>query len=110
MKFKTTKKAIKQNYSTILSIGYCHAQYLLQFESPIAYSTNSYGHACDYYEIDNICISTGYAPIGKNVDYSILKKYEDEARKIICDYSSASYDVKKQAVQRLLLQFIKEVA
>ena len=47
-KIKATKKEMKQNYR-ILSIGYCDAQYLLAYETPIAYSCGLYGWSCDYY-------------------------------------------------------------
>ena len=38
MKFKTTKKAMRENYTKIIKIGYGDAQYLLKFENEIAYS------------------------------------------------------------------------
>ena len=40
MKYKTTTKAIKNNYSEneIISIGYCGAYHLLKNHSPIAYT------------------------------------------------------------------------
>ena len=78
MKFKTTKKEMKENYDQILGIGYCNAQHLLKFENPIAYSTRSEGWACDYYDIDGILISTGYAPMdSRNVkkDYNTIISY-----------------------------------
>ena len=108
MKFKTTKKEMKQGYVKILSIGYCELQNLLYYTSPIAYSSGSYGWYCDYYDIDNVCISTGYSPIGKTVTYDILKKYDNKASEIIGDYN-ISYDERKKKVNGLLLKFIKEV-
>ena len=105
MKFKTTKKAMKENYSTILSIGYCNAQNLLSFENEIAYSTRAEGHACDYYDVDGVCISTGYSPIGQSVDYSLIKKYDDLARDIRNDYEM-KYETRKEAVHDLLVQFV----
>lgn len=107
MKIKTTKKAIQSNYSTILSIGYCNLQYLLKFENEFAYSTRSEGWACDYYEVNNICISTGYAPIGKSVSYDLQKKYDNEACTIACDYN-LTWEVQKERIHELLLQFISE--
>lgn len=38
MKFETTQKVIKENYSKIISVGYCDLQYLLKFKDPIAYT------------------------------------------------------------------------
>jgi hypothetical protein len=107
MKFKTTKKAIREGYGTILSIGYCNIQNLLKYENEIAYSTRAEGWACDYYEVNNVCISTGYAPIGKSVDYELQRKYDGEAEKIVCDYS-IPYEDKKAKVYELLVEFVKE--
>ena len=83
MKLQTTKKAIKNSFNRIIAVSYCDAQYLLRYKRAFAYSCGVYGWACDYYEIGNTCISTGYDPIGKRVDWSVLKKLEDEARAII---------------------------
>ena len=43
MKLKATKKQIRQNFNTILSIGYCDAQYLLDCKNPFAYSAGLNG-------------------------------------------------------------------
>ena len=108
MKFKTTKKAIKENYDTILSIGYCNAQHLLKYEKEIAYSTRAEGWACDYYEVNGVCISTGYAPIGISVDYETIRKYDLQAEKIAYNYDF-TYEQKKTMIYDLLCQFISEV-
>lgn len=106
MKCKTTAKAIRENYgSRILSIGYCAAQSLLRYETPFAYSAGVYGWNCDYYDIDGVCISTGYRPIGKPIDYEKLREAEKTARMIWdtpgLDYESAALRVK--GVLRALL-------
>jgi hypothetical protein len=108
MKIKVTKKAMKESYDTILSIGYCNAQNLLKYENEIAYSTRSEGWACDYYDINNVCISTGYAPIGQSVDYNTLKKYDAEAEKIAYDNNITWQDQKEQ-IHNLLVEFVNEV-
>lgn len=107
MKFKTTKKEMKQGYVKILSIGYCNLQNLLYYTSPIAYSSGSNGWCCDYYDIDNVCISTGYSPIGKTVNYDIIEKYDNQASEIIGNYN-ISHEERKKKVNDLLLQFIQE--
>jgi hypothetical protein len=108
MKFLATKKEMKNNYSKIIRIGYCHAQYLLNFESPIAYSAGRDGWACDYYLIDNVLISTGYQPIGNIVpDYDMITKYENQAMSIV--HSNTTYDSRIDQVNAILHQFVKEV-
>lgn len=85
MKFKVTKKEMKENYRKIISIGYCDAQFLLKYESPIAYSTSVEGWACDYYDVNGVLISTGYSPLDdKNArhDYDLIREYDNKARKL----------------------------
>ena len=107
MKLKTTKKQINSNFNTILSIGYCDVQYLTYFKKPFAYSSGLYGWACDYYEIDNICLSTGYGPIGQSVDYKLLRNYEEKARSIVNNYN-IKWELKERKVNKLLCEFVKK--
>lgn len=108
MKFKATKKEMKEGYNTIISIGYCNAQSLLRDKSPIAYSSGIYGWACDYYDVDGVLISTGYSPIGTRADYNIIRKYNNKAEKINYNYN-LNYEQQKNQVNKLLNEFIKEV-
>ncbi len=83
MKLRASKKELREGYYRIISIGYCDAQRLLNYEKAFAYSAGVYGWACDYYDIDGVLISTGYSPLSnKNVkkyDYNILREYEATA-------------------------------
>lgn len=111
MKIKATRKSMKESYNTIICIGYCEAQYLLQYENEIAYSTRAEGWACDYYDINGVLISTGYAPLtekNSKRDYATTRKYEEQAQKIVCD-SSIPYDEKPVKVRALLNEYITEV-
>lgn len=110
MKFRTTQKAIRANYSTIIKVGYCDLQTLLAFKNPIAYTTRVEGWGCDIYEVSpSVCISTGYAPFG-NVKswYDLNRKYEKEAEKIRYDYTMP-YEKQKEALDNLLKEYVKEV-
>ena len=100
MKFKTTKKAMQNNYNTILKVGYCNIQNLLKYQEPIAYSTRAEGWACDYYKVGNVIISEGYSPIGKPVNYDLQQKYNNAAAKLGWE--------QKEEVYNLLLQFVEE--
>ena len=111
MKLKTTKREIKENSYYIIGIGYCGAQYLLQYTEPFAYSAGVYGWSCDYYNIDGVIISTGYSYIdNKNSksNYDLLRKYEKKAEKIVYNYD-ISHKVKKNKLNKLLKAFINEV-
>ena len=109
MKYRTTKKAIKESWDKILCVTYDNLQFLLRGTDAFAYSTRSEGWACDYFEIPReICVSTGYAPIGKHVDYNLCRRYDEAAEKIWSNYN-LSYDRQKQMVDGLLADFAGEV-
>ncbi len=108
MKFKATKKQMRDGYNKIISIGYCNAQNLLEHKNPIAYSAGVYGWSCDYYDIGGVLISTGYAPIGQSPNYDIIHKYDSQAEKINHNYN-LSYEERKNQVNGLLNEFISEV-
>ena len=107
MKAKFTRKEIKENYNIIIEVGYCKLQNLLTYKQPFGYSTRAEGWACDYYELsNNICISTGYAPIikGKQPSREILKKYDDKARKLLDKYT---YPIGR--INTLIDKFVNEI-
>jgi hypothetical protein len=104
MKLQTTKKQIKANFSKIISIPYCDAQYLLNFKKPFAFSAGVYGWACDYYEIGHVCISTGYSPIGTQIDYKALQALENEASNVC--YSNLSFEQKSKKIDLLIEKLI----
>lgn len=108
MKFKTTQKAIKENFSKIICIPYCELQYLLKYENPIAYTVRREGWAADIYDMGRgVAIVTGYAPFGKiRPSYELREKYEKEARKICYNYS---YEEARKALQELPKKFVEEV-
>ena len=109
MKLKTTKKIIKENYSKIIGIGYCNFQYMLYYSNPFAYSAGVSGWYCDYYEFENICISTGYNYISTvKVDYEIARKFELKAQKIVLNYD-LTFETKRAILNKLMKKFIKEV-
>jgi hypothetical protein len=107
MKAKVTKSQVRQNFYNILSIGYCDIQYLTYYKKPFAYSSGQNGWSCDYYEIENTCLSTGYNPIGKNVNWELLKKYEAKAQKIVHNYK-LDHKVKVKRVDKLLIEFVNK--
>lgn len=105
MKFKLTKKDVLNKYNNIIKVRYCQAQYLLSCRDAFAYSAGVNGWACDYYDINGVIISTGYAPIGKAADYDTIKKYNNEARAL----KYANYEEYKSELRKLISEFIEEV-
>ena len=104
MKFEVTKKEMRRE--EVYSVGYCKLQYLLRYEEPIAYSHGVYGWACDYYKVEDAYICTGYNPIGKKVDYKLIRKYEAKAEKII---TNIAFEKQKALLSHLLKNLIKEL-
>jgi hypothetical protein len=112
MKFKTTERAIKEGYFKVFNVGYGKIETLLRYKSPIAYTCGVYGWNADFYETGgniNSIISTGYRGIGELIDYKILKKYEDKARKIVENGRFENYKKTEKKVNNLFKKFIAEI-
>ena len=110
MKLKATKKEMREHYWYILSVGYCEMQSLLNEQRPFAYSSRAEGWACDYYEVDDVLLSEGYAPLSnKNMteDYSTIKEYENKALKI--DELCLPYNEKKEKKETLLKEMLNSL-
>lgn len=110
MKFKTTQKAIKANYNTIICVPYCGLQTLLNYETPVAYTVRREGWAADIYDMGGgVAIVTGYAPFGNiRPSYELRERYETQAEKIRYDYS-LSYEQQRESLKSLARDFIKVV-
>ena len=112
MKYHATKKDVKNGYYRIVGVGYCEAQSLLQFESAESYCAGVYGWSCDNYNIDGVCISTGYNYINnKNTidnNYEIVIKYEKMAYEIVAN-NRYDYNGNKIKIRKLLNDMIEEL-
>jgi len=83
MKTFITKKQIAASGCHVYSIPYAKAQTLLTYETPKYYYSNAYGWRFDaYYFYPGIIITTGYGPIGEQIDPDLIKKYEVAALKL----------------------------
>jgi hypothetical protein len=110
MKTKVTTKQLKNNFSTVLSVGYCDAQNLFKNLKPFGYNCGVYGWNFDAYEIPDtsICITTGYRPTGKSLDYNFLQKYEKMMRSAGEKYGYFTPQRKAQET-RIFNKFVKEL-
>ena len=113
MKLQTTKTNIKNNFCTVLTVGYCELQYLLVYSNAFAYSAGVYGWACDYYnpskKYSGVCIATGYNTDrlnGKRVSYELVKEYEQKATAIVFDFNA--HVNKREALNALIDEFIEK--
>lgn len=103
MKIKTTKKEIKNSAGAIIKLGYCKLQNLLHYAEPFAYSGGIYGWSCDYYNIDGVIISTGYGPIGEEVNGDLVREYESKeiSREL-------QYEERQKQGLKLLTEFVRK--
>lgn len=118
MKTRTTRKAVKERFDTIIEVGYCDIQALLRaaHAEPFGYTCGVYGWNADIYNIsynnDSVAIVTGYQPFGNyKASYDTCKKYEDIARaaldaKTFKDINAPEFIAEMQA---LLNDFIVKV-
>ena len=105
MNYRTTQKEVKNNYYHVLSVGYADLGYLLQHRDPEAYTAGVYGWNADIYGIGNTAIVTGYRPFGKHIDYDIVRKYNEKAKKI--HNSNYKYQTKIKKLDKLIDEFIE---
>ena len=103
------KKENVKNSENIFSVGYCEIQTLLRYEEVFGSSKSEFGWDCNYYIIDDICICTGYRPIGVNLDYDFNKKYEKLAEDVLSSYSMSEFDKRKKGLKAVLKQYIEAI-
>lgn len=83
MKYRTTAKALKEGYHTIIGVGYCDLHSLLSYEKSVAYSCGLYGWNFDVYDIDGVAICTGYRGMpskNERKDYKLMREYEEKSQ------------------------------
>jgi hypothetical protein len=102
MKAKVANKYIRSSFDNIFYVNDSRIEDAVRTIEPFAYNCGVFGWNCDFYEIDGVCISTGYRPIGKSVDYRILKKYDNRAEELSKEQDS------DEKFDDLLHEFIKE--
>lgn len=105
MKIKTTKKAVKNHFSKVIALGYCDMQRLLSYFRAFGYSSGVYGWSCDYYEFGDVCISTGYSPIGTRADWQLIKEMESRMEAYCLDHGFNGTCCDE--AERLMAEFIK---
>ena len=110
MKTKITKKAVREKYPKIISVGYAVLQHLLTFEKPKFYTCGYEGWYADVYEMENfpgVAIVTGYQPFGNfKPSYNLLYEYDQKAVEVLT--STTNYDKQKKAIDTLITCFVME--
>lgn len=78
MKYKTTRKAVVNGSTNIVSVGYCDLATLLRNHSPNAYTCGVYGWNFDVYEVYGLTICTGYRGMPGRTANNV-REYESRA-------------------------------
>lgn len=107
MKFRTTKKAMREYAHVLISIPYCDAWHLLRGIEPFAYNSGVYGWNCDYYETDGVIICTGYRPHGFTAPYEITRKYEKLAKQAFSTISD--WRIRENVISTFRTDWINEI-
>lgn len=110
MKRKTTRKELRELFTTIICVGYCNLQSLLADIDPAYYITRPEGWAADAYIVDcNTIIVTGYDPFGNvSPEYDLQRKYELWARRVIGDGLHIDTENKLEKLAALRADFVRE--
>lgn len=105
MKTRVTRKDLAQNFGKVLAVGYCGAVNLLRYSTPFGYGCGVYGWNWDAYAVGGVAICTGYRPMGKDVNYNLLKEYEAKAERI-AKRRNWKRETKARKVAELLREFV----
>ena len=114
IKAKVTDREVREGYYTI-SLSYCGAQDILNFQSAKFYNYGVYGWRYDVYELDyNLAICTGYSPIRSipekmnRAAVEVITKYNDKARKTE-SRNYKTYTNYRRAIERLYKKMVAEL-
>lgn len=112
MKIHTSIKNIRNLWNKKFYAGYCDLQYIMRGEEPTYYNAGVYGWNCDIYTdfSRDIAITTGYRNMtGKRIPDEIIKKYTDEAKKILENEWVKSYEEIKAELAENREKFFEEL-
>lgn len=109
MKFRITRKEIKNNYKYIIEVGYCDLCTLLRYKNAVAFNSGTYGWNYDVFDCGGgVAIVTGYRPFGNiRPKYTIIDDFEHKAFETM--KTTKDYEDLKAKLDDLIQEFIKAV-
>ena len=107
---KTTRKEIYRIYGkeSVISLGYCKIQSIVNYLTKIGHAERLEGWAADIYELpkpyNNIVVCTGYAPFGTSSEKTrkMCERWEKQ-------YYNYDYTQRKRMVKRFARELYKAV-
>lgn len=107
---KTTRKEIYRIYGkeSVISLGYCEIQSIVNYLTKIGHTERLEGWAADIYELpkpyNNIVICTGYAPFGTSSEKT--RKVCERWEKLYYNYD---YTQRKEWLNDLRVNYTKQL-
>lgn len=105
MAIKMSSRQVIDTFPFTVRIGYCDLYYLLVYQRKVGYTCGTYGWNSDIYFLGDVAISTGYRPFGKRVSYDLIRRYNEEARKIYED-RNIEFTRKVERLNAILKDFL----
>lgn len=86
MNIRLTNKDLRNNFSVIVSCGYCELQSLLNMKSRVGYNKGVYGWNFDVFDFGGVGLITGYRTRGADVKLSMefCEEWDNKARNASC--------------------------
>lgn len=107
MERKLSQRDLRNNYKCYAT-GYCSIWNLTRGRDRNGWNSGVYGWNFDAYISGNVCITTGYRPIGKWIDTDYVSEFENRAKALWDECTWVSdYSETKQKVDDLFAEFIK---
>ena len=106
MKYKTTRKELRAQFGKDIFYVHMNSPERLLGE-PNAYITRVEGWACNVWIFSGVCITEGYSPMGKPVNFDVCREYEKKAKKILDN--NWSWKRQQAQIAKLREKFIEYV-
>lgn len=106
MNIRLTNKDLRNNFSAIVSCGYCELQTLLSLKNRVGYNCGVYGWNFDAYDFGGVGLITGYRTRGADISLPLefCEEWDNKAR-------NATYEGRKQILnefEKALITLVRE--
>lgn len=106
MNIRLTNKDLRNNFSAIVSCGYCEMQSLLNMKNRVGYNCGVYGWNFDAYDFGGVGLITGYRTRGADISLPLdfCEEWNNKAR-------NASYTEREKIVkdfEKALIALVRE--
>ena len=100
-----TQRELKSRFNRIISVA--DISFLFEFTERFAYNSGSFGWNFDAFDVCGVCFCKGYRTIGEKPSWTILRKYEDQAKLVY--FSESDREIRKAKINDLRDLMIEEL-